>query len=609
MNLADQMALDAGQNAQTDQQQSLSARMADDAGDRTTPAREVTFRDIPGIGPDTSETAPEPSLGERIIGAGEAGLSTLTGMVAAPIAAARGGVRLLNNAIDAATGRPISEDIPGLVQQTREALTYTPRTAAGREDVGAIGSAIEGLKLAPVPELAMLPGSASTAEGMPLSSQMSEAVSAARNELLPSARTVEAPFSTSSLSPKVPVPSSADGSPVSAAVASAAAPIAGVATRTAVTGPMQRAAQTLIDESGLPADQLSVRLRTASAATPDSLPPTTGNLIGGKVASLEKALRADADVKDVLSDSDLQRTQAQLKNITGRFGGSDDDLLNLKNARSANSQAWTGEGGYLNNPDLKVDAQPIIDQINASIKSPIGRDTAVNKGLKSVIGDISDIADENGHIDIGNLDAIRQKLRDTIAQNSTNGIVGSKTDVGLNPIRNAITSQIESAVPGYRDYLAQYASDSKKINTMEAANAFRDWTGGRPLVDPDGTPSLSYQATSKQLTNILNQEGGVDPALEQAVNAMHQDIRRSTVVATSQRQAGSDTLANLTARSRLAQGVGMATHAVLPGAVTDIGGRVISSLTSAPGLQAKQALAHMMADPRFAADVIDSMGK
>ena len=331
------------------------------------------------------------------------------------------------------------------------------------------------------------------------------------------------------------------------------------------------------------------------------------------MASLEKALRGDADVKDVLSDADIQRTQAQLGNISGRFGGSDQDLLGLKNSRSTNSVAWTGDGGYLNNPNLKVDSAPIVDQINASIKSPIGRDSAVNKGLKSVIADIGEIAGPDGHIDIGNLDAIRQKLRDTIAQNSTNGIVGSKTDVALNPIRNAITNQIESAVPGYRNYLAGYAADSRKINTMEAANSFRDWTGGRALVDPDGTPSLTYQATTKQLNDILNREGGVDPALEQAVNAMHQDMRRGTVVAMSQKQAGSDTLANISAKSRLeratAGGIRLLPSGVVPQVAGEFAKGVVSNVASASALQTKQALARMMADPRFAADVIDSMGK
>lgn len=579
------------------------------------PTRSAAY-DIPGNREPVGARQPEPTLAEKIVGGGEAALSTLTGMVAAPIAAARGGARLINAAIDTATGHPASEDIPGLIERTREALTYTPRTAAGREYLSDIGEAIDASKLAvPIPELAMLP-SASAGAGPIIARRLNEPIE------LPAARpSVPAPFSSPSLSPRAAVPVAAvpAGGPVTAAAPAAAAVPAAQAggsaaaaiPQTEVSSAMRRAAQTLIDESGLPADQLSARLRSASAATPSSLPPTTGNLIGGKVASLEKALRADADVKDVLTDADIQRTQAQLSNISGRFGGSDQDLLNLKKTRSANSVAWTGDGGYLNNPDLKVDAGPVSDQINALLKAPIGRNAAVNAGLKSALSDIEEIAPD-GQIDIGNLDAIRQNVRDRIAQHSTNGIVGSKTDVALNPIRDAITSQIESAVPGYRDYLAQYAADSRKINTMEAANSFRDWTGGRPLVNPDGTPSLNYQGTAKQLNDILNREGGVDPELENAVNAMHQDIRRGTVVAMSQKQAGSDTLANLTAKSRLerltAGGVRLLPQGVVPSAIGDFANRVVSNVASNSALQTKQGLARMMADPRFAADVIDSMG-
>jgi hypothetical protein len=582
----------------------------------TDPDMEAVLARAPSAPQTTASRAAAPSrtFGERAIGAGEAALSTLTGMAAAPIAAAGGGLLFLQNALRSATsGKLQPEDIPGEIARTRGELTYTPRTAAGREYLGNIGEAIDTSKLAvPLPELAMLPTRAAPALEQPVSLTLGQTA----RSVLPGAKpTVAAPFSPISLSPKAAVGAAPATGAASTGAGAVAAPIsqaaAVAAPQTEITGALRRAAQTLIDESGLSADQLSARLRTASAATPSSLPPTTGNLIGGKVASLEKALRGDADVKDVLTDADTQRTQAQLANISGRFGGSDQDLLNLKNTRSANSAAWTGEGGYLNNPDLKVDATPIIEQINASLKSPIGRDIAANKGLKSVLSDIDEIAPD-GQIDIGNLDAIRQKLRDTIAQHTTTGVVGSKTNVGLNPIRDAITNQIESAVPGYRDYLAQYAADSKRINTMEAANSFRDWTGGRPLVDPDGTPSINYQQTTKQLKDILEREGGVDPELENAVNAMHQDMRRGTVVAMSQRQAGSDTLANISAKSRLeratAGGIRLLPQGVVPQVAGEFAKGVVSNVASAAALQTKQGLARMMADPRFAADVIDSMG-
>jgi hypothetical protein len=280
----------------------------------------------------------------------------------------------------------------------------------------------------------------------------------------------------------------------------------------------------------------------------------------------------------------------------------------LKNSREVNAAAWIGPNGHLNNPAMKVDSTPIVDQLNATLKSPIGRDTAVNRGLKSVISDINEIAGEDGAIDVGNLDAIRQKLRDTIAQHTSNGFIGSKTDAGLNPIRNAITDQIESTIPGYRSYLAQYGNDSRKINTMEAANSFSKWVGGRPLLDPDGTPSISYQQTAKQLNDILTRDGGVDPELENAVKAMHSDMQRGTVVAMSQKQAGSDSLANFSARGRMHAVLGLVAKKTLPGGIYDMGEAGMSQLFGQTGIQSKQVLAKMMADPRYAADIIDSMG-
>ena len=99
------------------------------------------------VQPEVPATSPTPTpWWEKAVGAGEAALSTVSGMAAAPIAAARGGARFINNAIDAAAGRPSAEDIPNLVEQTRQSLTYTPRTQAGRDYTGNIGQAIDASK-------------------------------------------------------------------------------------------------------------------------------------------------------------------------------------------------------------------------------------------------------------------------------------------------------------------------------------------------------------------------------------------------------------------------------------------------------------------------------
>jgi len=307
--------------------------------------------DIPGAPPrpsasDTEE--PKENWWQRnLVGPGEAALQIGTSIAANVPAAIRAGATLARNAV---TGEPAN--LPQQFAQTRDLFTYHPTTHAAGIIVDAIGNAIDSSKLAvPLPEIAMLPSA--SALSLPearasTAGQFGDVLkTAAANEAPPPRLSVPAPFSGVSATPT--------GS-------------------TAITGTISNAAKILVNDSGMAPDELSSRLRSAQAATPGSLPPTTGNLVGGKIASLEKALRADADVRDILGDSDIQRTQAQIQNITNRFGGNAQDLQNLKAARSTNAGAWIGENGNLNNPGMRVDATPIVRQITDTLRSPIGRD-------------------------------------------------------------------------------------------------------------------------------------------------------------------------------------------------------------------------------------------
>lgn len=95
--------------------------------------------------------APPPTIGERILGAGETGATLVTGMVAAPVAAFAGGARqLASNVIQ---GRVTTQDVNDSVElaaaRAASGVIYQPRTPAGQEMVGAVGEALEAAKLPP----------------------------------------------------------------------------------------------------------------------------------------------------------------------------------------------------------------------------------------------------------------------------------------------------------------------------------------------------------------------------------------------------------------------------------------------------------------------------
>jgi hypothetical protein len=85
------------------------------------------------------------SVKDYLIGGGEALLTTVTGGVMAPIAAAE---QLGSDIINKAAGqKPTTQDV---FKKRMAAGTYAPRTEAGQEVVGALGEAFEATKLPPV---------------------------------------------------------------------------------------------------------------------------------------------------------------------------------------------------------------------------------------------------------------------------------------------------------------------------------------------------------------------------------------------------------------------------------------------------------------------------
>jgi len=93
-------------------------------------------------------------VGDKLKGAGEAGLSAVTGALAAPAGAVAGIYETLTGG-KYGTKEGIEQG-KQRAAQVQEALTYAPRTQAGQEILGAVGKAAEASKIPPVlvPEVA-----------------------------------------------------------------------------------------------------------------------------------------------------------------------------------------------------------------------------------------------------------------------------------------------------------------------------------------------------------------------------------------------------------------------------------------------------------------------
>jgi len=100
---------------------------------------------IPGIGSIGNQTpAPEPSLMDKAIGAGEAGISTITGLVGGGLSGAVGGLQGVVDSVRKGTfgtQKGVEESGKKFHEQAAMA-TYEPRTNVGKEYAGKVGQFI-----------------------------------------------------------------------------------------------------------------------------------------------------------------------------------------------------------------------------------------------------------------------------------------------------------------------------------------------------------------------------------------------------------------------------------------------------------------------------------
>lgn len=117
----------------------------------------------PAVSP--AQTGPAPSVGDRIVGAGETALSLLTGAVGAPLGMIQGtGAGLAREILSGQFGTPAAaQRIEQAATEQAARFTYAPRTQAGREMLGAVGEAAQ--VIPPVLPVVAAPGAVMQAAG------------------------------------------------------------------------------------------------------------------------------------------------------------------------------------------------------------------------------------------------------------------------------------------------------------------------------------------------------------------------------------------------------------------------------------------------------------
>jgi hypothetical protein len=122
---------------------------------QATPAPQRELYVAPPAVRPAAPTTP-PTMGQRVVGAGETALSLLTGAVGAPLGMIQGtGAGLAREILSGQFGTPAAaQRIEQAATEQAARFTYAPRTAAGQEMLGAVGETLQQVAPPVLPQIA-----------------------------------------------------------------------------------------------------------------------------------------------------------------------------------------------------------------------------------------------------------------------------------------------------------------------------------------------------------------------------------------------------------------------------------------------------------------------
>lgn len=125
----------------------------------------------------------------------------------------------------------------------------------------------------------------------------------------------------------------------------------------------------------------------------------------------------------------------------------------------------------------------------------------------------------------------------------------------INTAQRDFLGWLDNASPDYAQARQAYAANSPPVNTMQAgqeiANRLAGFGRGLNVTQQPAITSGTYATALSQA--LRNQQFGIDPAAQQALENVGRDLQRSTISNSMRTAGGSDTAYNLAAQGWLAR--------------------------------------------------------
>jgi hypothetical protein len=253
----------------------------------------------------------------------------------------------------------------------------------------------------------------------------------------------------------------------------------------------------------------------------------------------------------------LDSAQKLIKNVRNGSIQEDDALSQmgeLLDLTKQNSKAYNAIDSSMKavNQNM-IDPSSILKSIATTRNaSSLGQNPTVQKALTQIDGQIKGAQNINGLVPANVLDGIRQNVARILqANHDPNALIGSQEEAGIAPVKQQLTNTLNKSVPGFMDYLANYAKYSQPINDMQAAGAILE-NSGNGGIDSSRQQILSLAHVNRGLKVSGNARYGLSPGALEQVQGLKKSLQQDTV-SNSIRSPGSDTNFNAQAQGWLGQ--------------------------------------------------------
>jgi len=315
-----------------------------------------------------------------------------------------------------------------------------------------------------------------------------------------------------------------------------------------IFNPTSVAAQNIAEKLGS-SPQVLQQLDTAQSGVPGVQMTSAQAAPSAGAVGAEKAMGNTAAFKEQLTQRQTQNNQARIDAIQQLAG----DDATYAAAKAARDNAPLPNGQTISQyqkslPSKTVDPSAILKTIDSIKNSGLGARPTISKALDDIKSAISSRVDANGQLPADILDSIRQNTNDFLVS-PTGKQASAQEKAGVQPIKAKIIDTLDSASPGYRDYLAAFADKSTPLNTMDAARSILDRADNHPLNSAGASP-LSLNDINRGLAQIEKGRYGVSPQAQQTLDAIQESLKREGI-SNSIRSPGSDTTYNINAQGAL----------------------------------------------------------